>query len=186
MARAGFTEKELYKAWALVTRSIEHTDEELTLLGHEEQCIALLGRELRAWRSRQPVSEESRKFEQELEVRDRARQEYWGVRLSLGGPFPSEDLVNAVVVAVLQAVEKEDLKPYAERGAKILKGNAKGGKRSAELLKGKAKKRHKEGLDAARAMLAAGKPRLGLAGRLKHKFGLSKRPINVILKENGL
>jgi hypothetical protein len=80
----------------------------------------------------------------------------------------------------------ERMRPEAERNAKILKGNAKGGRHTAKKRQKKVEKPHKDIEKYALTMLKAGTPRRGLAGRLETRFRLSRRQINTILKAAGV
>lgn len=116
-------------------------------------------------------------------------------------PEELEDVQEAIAVVLFKLrehsmrletqqkqLEVDVLLPYARHGAKVLKGNAKGGKRTAKKLKGKVETRDEDIVDNARAMLSAHTPRRGLARRLKRKLNLklSTRRINAILREKGL
>jgi hypothetical protein len=80
----------------------------------------------------------------------------------------------------------ERIRPCVERNAKILEGNAEGGKQTARKRQKKVEKLHKDIEEHALTMLKAGTPRRGLAGRLTTRFSLSKRQINTILKAAGV
>jgi hypothetical protein len=75
---------------------------------------------------------------------------------------------------------------HARRGFGHSTGSQKGGKSAGDKKKADAKKLHKDIVARARAMLEAGTPRRGLAGRIKTKFRLTSQRINAILKAAGV
>lgn len=130
-AQNGFTEEELDRAWWLVTNGIEYTQKDLLNLDPPQRRIVQLAEELRVWRAKLPVSEEAKRFQQELRARIRQRKRAFhelgcAVKLYLLHPECIPDEVREIVPRLLAV----DWQAFIAEGAR--QGRAARGRRGTK------------------------------------------------------